>query len=69
MKAKLAAELDGALRPRWVAAFGVTVIPDWLPASEVRSVSVAVIDCPPAVFKAALKTCTPLSPPAPVVKG
>ena len=38
-------------RPALLAAAGLTVMPDWVPLSELLAVSVAVIDCVPAVFE------------------
>ena len=47
-----------------LAAAATTVMPDWLPVSELVSVSVAVNDWLPAVFKMALKAPMPLLRPA-----
>ena len=48
-----------------LAAAGLTMIPDWVPLIELLAVSVAVIDCVPAVFSVARRRATPLSPPVP----
>ena len=49
------------------AAAGLARMLDCEPLMELLTVSVAVIDCEPAVFSVALKVCTPLSLPIPVV--
>jgi hypothetical protein len=47
-----------------LAAAGLTTIPVWLPVIEGVTVSVAVIDCVPAVLRVnpLVNVCTPLSP-------
>ena len=52
--------LVGAL----VALAGVMLIPDCIPVIDDVTMSVAVIDCVPAVFSVAEKVCVPVSPPA-----
>jgi hypothetical protein len=47
-------------------AAGVTVIAVWLPVIVPMLVSVAVIDCSPAVLSVALKVWTPASAPVKV---
>ena len=42
-------------------AAGVTVIPLWVPLTSGLEVSVAVIDCGPAVFSVTLRAFWPLS--------
>ena len=45
----------------WLAAAGFTVMPASVPVRLAVVVSVAVIDCVPAVFSVALKVCIPAS--------
>ena len=58
----------GSVKPattRVEVAAGVTVIAVWLPLIEPSAVSVALIDCSPAVLRVALKVWLPLSLPSP----
>ena len=58
----------GAASAREVATVeAFTVIPGSVPLIEAVPVSVAVIDCAPAVFRVALNVWVPLSLPFPVV--
>jgi hypothetical protein len=52
--------LAGVLKEKWLAAAAFTVMPPWLPVMLDVTVSVAVIDCVPAVFRVALKLPAPL---------
>ena len=72
MKVSLAPAVIGSGKPattRVEVAAGVTVIAVWLPLIEPSAVSVAVIDCSPAVLRVALKVWLPLRCPAAPVKA
>ena len=62
LKATPAVVLAGALTLKWLAAAGLTMIPDSLPVMVLVTVSVAVIAWVPAVFRVMLKLWTPASP-------
>ena len=54
--------LGKPLSTRLAAAAALTTIPLCVPVMEPATVSVAVIDCAPAVFNVPLNACTPASP-------
>ena len=61
LKGTPAVTLAGALRRNWLARRDLTMMPPSVPVRLAVLVSVAVIDCVPAVFRVALKVCTPAS--------
>ena len=68
LKVWLTPAVVGSSKPattKWLVAAGLTVIAVWLPVIELVSVSVALIDCSPAVLRVALKVWLPLSLPRP----
>jgi hypothetical protein len=61
LKGTPARTLAGAAMINWLAAAGFTVMPPSVPVRLVVVVSATESDCVPAVFRVALKVCTPAS--------
>ena len=59
LKAVPAVVFAGLATLRWAAEAALITIPDSVPVTAGAAMSVAVMDCVPAVFKMALKVCLP----------